>query len=88
MGGFQHRVPCTWLAIEQPWSAQAEPFLTLLAQTQEPLPSPCRGTISGLVGSIRSGGALAGRRALTIERSLMSGCGWGHKSKEIVSKKL
>ena len=30
-------MPCTWqlhwLATEQPWSAQAEPFLTLLAQT-------------------------------------------------------
>ena len=35
MGGFQHGVPWQlhWLAIEQPWSAQAEPFLTLLAQT-------------------------------------------------------
>ena len=36
-GGFQHRVPCTWqlpwLAREQPWSALAGPFLTLLAQT-------------------------------------------------------
>ena len=35
--------------------------------------SSCRGTISGLVGSIQSGGALAGQRALTIESSLMSG---------------
>ena len=36
-GRFRHRVPCTWklpwLAIEWPWSALAEPFLTLLAQT-------------------------------------------------------
>ena len=65
-------------------------FLTMLAQTGSgttPLP-PCRGTISGLVGSIQSGGALAGQRALTIESLLMSGCGWGHEPKEIVSKNL
>ena len=35
--GFQHRMPCTWqlpwLGIEQPWSALAGPYLTLLAQT-------------------------------------------------------
>ena len=60
----------------KPWSALAGPFLTLLAQqAQEPLPSPCRGTISGLVGSILSGGACAGQTALTIESSLMSGYG-------------
>ena len=46
------------------------------------------GTISGLVGSIQSGGVCAGLRALTIESSLMSGCGWGHEPKEVVSKKL
>jgi len=57
-------------------------------QAQEPLPSPCRGTISGLVGSIQSGGVHAGRTALSIESLLMSGCGWGHEPKEIVSKKL
>jgi len=48
----------------------------------------CRGTISGLVGSIKSGGLRAGRRTPTIESSLMSGCGWGHEPKEIVSKEL
>jgi len=57
-------------------------------QAQEPLLSPCSGTISGLVGSIQSGGACAGRKALTIESLLMSGCGWGYEPKEIVSKKL
>ena len=80
VGRFQHGVPCTWqlpwLAIQKPWLALAGPFLTLLAQqAQEPLPSPCRGTISGLVGSILSGGACAGQTALTIESWLMSGCG-------------
>ena len=46
--------------------------------------SPCRGTISGLVGSILSGEACAGQTALTIESSLMSGCGYGHEPKKIV----
>ena len=87
MGGFQHGVP--WLAVEKPWSALAGPFLTLLAQTGSgTTPLPCRGTIFGLVGRIQSGGVLAGRRTLTIESSLMSGCGWGHEPKEIVSKNL
>ena len=87
MGGFQHGVP--WLAVEKPWSALAGPFLTLLAQTGSgTTPLPCRGTIFGLVGRIQSGGVLTGRRTLTIESSLMSGCGWGHEPKEIVSKNL
>ena len=37
---------------------------------------PCRNFISG---SFQSGGALSGWRALTIEQSLMSGCGEGHE---------
>ena len=37
---------------------------------------PCRGFISG---SFQSGGALSGWRSLTIEHSLMSGCGEGHE---------
>jgi len=80
-GGWVHPgVPCTWqlpwLAREEPWSAVAGPFFTLLAQrAQEPLLSPCRGIISESVGSFQSAGALAGRKALTIESSLMSGCG-------------
>ena len=41
--------------------------------------SPCRGTISESVGSFQSAGALAGQRTLTIESSLMSGCGKGHE---------
>ena len=49
--------------------------------------TPCRGTIFGVVGRIQSGGAHAGRTALTIESSLMSGCGWGHEPKEIICVK-
>ena len=37
-------------------------------------------SISGTVGSFQSGGAFAGRRALTIESLLMSGCGQGYES--------
>ena len=39
----------------------------------------CRGSISGTVGSLQSGEAFAGRRAITIVSSLMSGCGRGHE---------
>ena len=45
VGGFQHRVPCTWqllwLAIEKPWSALAWPLLSFLTQMgidKTPLP--------------------------------------------------
>jgi len=46
----------------------------------------CSGTISGLVAEAfcQVERALVGRP----ECSLMSGCGWGHEPKEIVSKKL
>ena len=40
---------------------------------------PCRNSISGFIGSFQSGGALSGQRALTIECSVMSGCGQGHE---------
>ena len=40
---------------------------------------PCRGSITGLLGSFLSGGAISGRTVLTIERSVMSGCGQGHE---------
>ena len=35
--------------------------------------SPCRGSISGFLGSFQSRGAFLGWRALTIECSVMSG---------------
>ena len=45
-------------------------------EAQEPLLSPpCKDTIFGFVGSFQSGGVFAGQRALTIESSLMTGCG-------------
>ena len=67
-------------ALAGPRKALTGPFLTLLAQTGSgTTPSPCKGTISGLVGSIQSGGACACQRALSIESLLMSGCGWGHE---------
>ena len=44
--------------------------------------SPCRGSISDILGSFQSGGALSCWRALTIECSLMSGCGQGHEEVE------
>ena len=37
------------------------------------------GSLSGCLGSFQSGGAFLGRRALTIERLVMSGCGQGHE---------
>ena len=36
-------------------------------------------SVSGTVGGFQSGEAFTGRRALTIERLVMSGCGQGHK---------
>ena len=58
MDGFQHRVLCawqlSWLAVEWPWSALAELFLTLLAQMSKE-------TIhTGAVGSFQAGGACTG----------------------------
>ena len=44
--------------------------------------SPCKGTISGTVGSFQSGGVFATGRALTIVNSPMSGYGKGHESPE------
>ena len=41
--------------------------------------SPCRDSISGFLGRFQSGGVFSGRRALTIERSVMIGCGQGHE---------
>ena len=57
-------------AVEQPWSALSEPFLTLLAQMASgTTPIPLYG------GHFHSGGVITGRRALTIESLLMSWCG-------------
>ena len=56
------------------------PLFCYLAQmASKTLLSPCGGSISDIVGSFQSGGAHSGRRALTIECSLMSGCGQGYE---------
>ena len=41
--------------------------------------SHCKDFISGFVGSFQPGGTFSGRRALTIEHSVVSGCGQGHE---------
>ena len=68
-----------------PWSALDGPFF-FLAQTGAE--DTFGGFISGTVGSSQSGGAFFGRRALTIECSLMSGCGQGHELVKNMWKKL
>ena len=45
-------------------------------------------SVSNILGSFQYGGALSGRRALTIECSLMSGCGQNHKRVKDMWKKL
>ena len=47
--------------------------------------SPCRDPISGILGSFQSGGVFTGRRALTTECSLISGCVQGYEPTENVS---
>ena len=47
-----------------------------------------RGSISDILGSFQSRGTLSGRRALTIECLLMSGCGHGHGLVKDMWKKL
>ena len=47
-------------------------------QISKMIPSSCRDSIFGTVGSFQSGRAFAGQTALDIERLLMSRCGQGH----------
>ena len=61
--------------------AHSSAFLSLVL-------SPCRGSISGFLDSFQSGGAFSGQRALTIERSVMSGCGQGHEPAKNLRRKL
>ena len=71
MGGCHPLGDSAWqllqLGVEKPWLTPGGSFLSFHAQT------------GGTVGSFQSGGAFTGWRALTIERSLMSGCGQGHQ---------
>ena len=76
-------------AYRKPWSMPGGPFVCFLAQTGvEMLLSPCRDSISGILGSFQSGGTFSGRRALAIEGLLMSGCVQGHEPTENGSIKL
>ena len=50
--------------------------------------SPCKDSISGILGRFESGGAFSGWRALTTECSVMSRCGQCHETTENVSIKL
>ena len=77
------------LAIQKAWSALDGPFFCFLVQTSvENSPSPCRDSISGFLGSFHSGGVFSGRRALTIECLVMSGCGLGHELEKNLWRKL
>ena len=68
------------LAIERAWSALDGPFLCFLVQTRvENGAFTLYGLHFWLLGSFQSGGAFSGRKALTIECSVMSGCGQGHE---------
>ena len=63
-------------------------LLSCTNRPRKPLLLPCRSSISDILGSFQFGGALFGRRALTIERSLMSGCGQSHELVKDMWKKL
>ena len=76
--GFQHRVAalvgCRTAVVGTGWTISH--LVSTNGRKNHSLPeSSFRGTISRTVGSFQSGGAFAGQRALTIEGSLMSGCG-------------
>ena len=69
---------CNWLqkGPSQHWMACSA---FLCKRAQKTVLSHCRGSISGFLGSFQSGGAFLGRKAQTIDRSVMSGCGQGHE---------
>ena len=70
---------CSWLQ-KSPGQCQVGHSSAFLhKRAQKTLLSPCRGSISDILGSFQSRGALSGLRALTIEHLLMSGCGQGHE---------
>ena len=76
------------LLVGKPWSMMVGPFVCFHAQMGVgTFLSPCRDSISGNLGSFFFGGAFSGRRALTIEHSLMSGCVQGCEPTQNVSIK-
>ena len=89
MGGCHPEGDSVWwllqLPVEKPWSPPGGPLFCILAQTGvENAPFTCRDSISGILGSFKSGGAFSDWRALTIEHLVVSGRGQGHEpSKEI-----
>ena len=46
---------------------------------QKMLLSSCRGSIPGNIGSLQSGQAFAGQKALAVQSLLLIGCDKGHK---------
>ena len=79
VGGYTVLADSAWrllqLGTERAWSPLDSPF-RFLVQKKTVL-SSCRDSISG---NYQSGGASSGRRDLTIECLVMSGCGQGHES--------
>ena len=64
-------------------------YLVSTNRLRKPLPSPCRGGISGTVSRFQwEARVFAGWRALIIEISLMSGSDQGRDPTENASKKL
>ena len=76
--------------LEKPWSMPGGPLFCFLVQMGlENTPfALCRGSISDILGIFQSRGAFSSWRALTIECSLMSGCGQSHELVKDMWKKL
>ena len=71
--GAVHGGSCNCMIVEEPWSTPDGPFSAFLHhRVQKMLLSPCRNSISGILGSFQSGEAFSGWRGLTIECSLIS----------------
>ena len=90
VGGYTVLADSAWrllqLTIEWARSALGGPLFCFLVQTSvESGPFTCRGSISG---SFQSGGTFLGQRTLTIECSVMSGCGQGHEPAKNFQRKL
>ena len=92
-GGWVHRSgwPCMVAAaagyrIGQRWMACSSAFL--YKRVYKTICSPCRDSVSGLLGSFQSGGAFSGRKVLTNECSVMSGCGHSYEPTKNFWRKL
>ena len=89
MVGFRYRVPCAHMAAALAVCRMAlvgTGWTILLAQIETTsLPLWGQYFCSGTARSFQSGGVFTCRRALTIESSLMIGCGQNHEPPENVS---